>query len=100
MKINFIYFFGNKLEFLIVNTLNAFQLDSLESSHPINVEVNDPAEINFIFDDISYGKVNFQYFKIRFFYTRKNSFLSKGSNLIRMMNAFLTEKTFRKAISV
>ena len=32
--------------------------DSLESSHPVSVEVNNPKEINFIFDSISYDKVN------------------------------------------
>ena len=54
-------------------------LDSLESSHPINVEVNDPAEISSLFDLISYDK---------------------GSSVIRMMNAFLTEASFRKGITV
>ena len=32
--------------------------DSLESSHSINVKVNDPSEINSLFDDITYNKVN------------------------------------------
>jgi aminopeptidase N len=34
-------------------------LDSLEGSHPISVEVNDPSEINALFDKISYDKVSF-----------------------------------------
>lgn len=53
--------------------------DSLESSHPISVEVNDPAEIISLFDSISY---------------------SKGASIIRMMNAYLTEATFKKGVSV
>ena len=30
---------------------------SLETSHPISVDVNNPKEINYIFDAISYDKV-------------------------------------------
>jgi aminopeptidase N len=51
----------------------------LTTSHPISVEVNNPAEINSLFDTISYDK---------------------GSSIIRMMNAFLTEKTFKSGVSV
>ena len=34
----------------------ALALDSLETSHPINVEVNHPNQISEIFDAISYRK--------------------------------------------
>ena len=53
--------------------------DSLESSHPVSVEVNSPYDVEAIFDSISYDK---------------------GASIIRMMNAFLTEPTFRKGVSV
>jgi len=33
----------------------AMNLDSMKSSHPIEVEVNHPDEISEIFDNISYG---------------------------------------------
>ncbi|XP_018019814.1 aminopeptidase N [Hyalella azteca] len=56
----------------------AFVLDSLESSHPISVAVESPNDINQIFDSISY---------------------SKGASIIRMMNNFLTESTFRSGIT-
>jgi glutamyl aminopeptidase len=36
----------------------ALQLDSLASSHPVSVPVNDPKDIEAIFDTISYKKVN------------------------------------------
>ena len=36
----------------------AFSLDSLESSHPISVVVNNPDQISEIFDTISYKKGN------------------------------------------
>ena len=36
----------------------ALNLDCLSSSHPIEVEVKDPADINQIFDTISYCKVD------------------------------------------
>ena len=40
-----------------LNSLKALELDSLSSSHPIEVEVQNPADINQIFDTISYCKV-------------------------------------------
>ncbi|XP_064106708.1 aminopeptidase N-like [Macrobrachium nipponense] len=67
------------MEQLIVDDIqNVFALDSLESSHPISIPVSNPEEIGQIFDDISYDK---------------------GSSIIRMMNSFLTEPTFMKAIN-
>ena len=41
--------------------------DSLESSHPVSVEVNNPQDIGAIFDRISYDK---------------------GASVVRMMNGF------------
>ncbi len=38
-------------------TIVAMYADGLRSSHPISVDVNDPAEIDEIFDSISYEKV-------------------------------------------
>ncbi|CAF0815629.1 unnamed protein product [Brachionus calyciflorus] len=66
------------LDFFFVNQLSTFIQDSLESSHPISVEVNDPNEITSLFDGISYGK---------------------GASIIRMMNAFLTEYTFKRGVT-
>ena len=51
-----------------------FGIDALESSHPISIPVKHPDEINEIFDRISYGK---------------------GASIIRMMEKFITAKTFR-----
>lgn len=36
---------------------NAFNLDSMASTHPVEVDVKHPDEINEIFDTISYQKV-------------------------------------------
>ncbi|CAF0711353.1 unnamed protein product [Brachionus calyciflorus] len=66
------------LDFFFVQKLGPFVQDSLESSHPISVPVKDPSQINSLFDAISY---------------------SKGASIIRMMNAFLTENTFKKGVS-
>ena len=47
-----------QMELFITSKLTrALYKDSLASSHPISVPVNDPAEINEIFDAISYDKV-------------------------------------------
>ena len=46
-------------------------MDALKSSHPIEIEVHHPSEIDEIFDAISY---------------------SKGACVIRMLNDFLTNE--------
>lgn len=51
----------------------ALNLDALRSSHPIEVKVNDPAEIHQIFDAISYYK---------------------GASVIRMLSSWLGVDTF------
>ena len=55
----------------------ALSLDALRSSHPIEVPVKDPAEINQIFDAISY---------------------SKGASVIRMLEVFLGTEVFRSGL--
>lgn len=53
--------------------------DSLFSTRPIKASLENYKEINSLFDSISY---------------------TKGASIIRMMNAFLTERTFKKGVSV
>jgi len=55
----------------------ALSLDSMESSHPIHVEVNHPDEINSIFDAISYAK---------------------GASLLRMCSSFVGDEIFMEGI--
>ena len=55
-----------------------FPYDSLQSSHPVSVEVHHPDEIGQIFDSISYGK---------------------GASIIRMMANFLGIETFNQGIT-
>ena len=43
-------------QFLISEMTGGMSLDSLKSSHPINVDVKSPAEVRQIFDEISYNK--------------------------------------------
>ncbi|CAL4078622.1 unnamed protein product, partial [Meganyctiphanes norvegica] len=62
----------------VVSLQGVFTLDCLESSHPISIPVGHPDEIGQIFDQITY---------------------QKGAAIIRMMNHFLTEKTFRKGVT-
>lgn len=56
----------------------AMGVDDVVTSHPVYVAVYDPVEINRIFDLISYAK---------------------GGALIRMMNFFLGEETFRQGLT-
>ena len=55
----------------------SLQLDALENSHPIKVEVNNPNEIDEIFDKISYRK---------------------GASVIRMLHSVLGEEKFTSGI--
>ena len=56
---------------------DAFALDSLEASHPIQTDVKNDAEVHQMFDSISY---------------------CKGSSVIRMLVSHLGESTFLKGI--
>lgn len=55
----------------------ALDLDSLKSSHPIEVEVQHPDEIDEIFDEISYNK---------------------GACVIRMLHNYIGDEDFRKGM--
>ncbi len=65
-------------DFLISEYSGAMNGDSLNNSHPINVEVKSPDEIAQIFDEISYGK---------------------GGSILRMIEGYVGEDNFRKGIS-
>lgn len=66
------------MDFFSIDDLQkAMELDSDQQSHAISFPVSKPEDIRRIFDAISY---------------------SKGASIIRMMNSFLGEKTFIKAI--
>ena len=65
-------------QFVIQDLQDVFSIDALASSHPISIPVKHPDEINEIFDRISYAK---------------------GASIIRMMDKFLTEKTFRGGLT-
>ncbi|KAJ9055268.1 hypothetical protein DSO57_1005675 [Entomophthora muscae] len=64
-------------EFVTFGFKRGLELDSKCSSHPIEVEVKDPNEVDQFFDDISY---------------------SKGASVIRMLSAYLSEAVFLKGI--
>ncbi|XP_059045599.1 aminopeptidase N-like [Achroia grisella] len=63
--------------YAVDNILSVLNLDSLESSHPVSVPIDDPKRISEVFDEISYRK---------------------GSTLIRMMTMFLGENIFKQAL--
>ena len=67
------------LQFLSMDFTRAMNLDALKNSHPVEVPVGHPSEIDEIFDAISY---------------------SKGSSIIRMMHDFIRDDDFRKGMNV
>ncbi len=64
-------------EFVRLDTAGALSRDSLLNTHPIEVKVNSPSEIEEVFDDISYGK---------------------GASVIRMLEAYTGEENFMKGV--
>lgn len=65
-------------QFQYLDLQSVLRIDALETSHPISIPVGHPDEINEIFDRISYAK---------------------GASIIRMMDHFLSEETFRKGLT-
>ncbi|ESO94410.1 hypothetical protein LOTGIDRAFT_202512 [Lottia gigantea] len=59
--------------------IRAVNLDCLHNSHPIEVKVGHPSEIDEIFDGISY---------------------SKGASIIRMLSDYLGNEDFRKGLNI
>ena len=57
---------------------DSLDTDSLQSSHPVEVEIDDPSEIDEIFDDLAY---------------------SKGSVIVRMLHSYLGPEAFRVGVS-
>jgi tricorn protease interacting factor F2/3 len=64
-------------DFVHGETAGALGRDSLVNTHPIEVKVNSPSEIEEIFDDISYGK---------------------GASIIRMLEAYAGEDSFMRGV--
>lgn len=58
---------------------HAMQLDCLRNSHPIEVPVGHPSEIDEIFDEISYNK---------------------GASVIRMLHHYIGDEDFRKGMNL
>ena len=64
-------------QFVTDDYLRAQRLDSLQNSHPIEIDIANPDEIRTIFDSITY---------------------SKGASVIRMLHAYLGAKDFQKGL--
>ncbi|KAF7263953.1 hypothetical protein GWI33_000819, partial [Rhynchophorus ferrugineus] len=66
-------------QFVNDSYIRALELDSLKNSHPIEVPVGNPSEIDEIFDDISYNK---------------------GASVIRMLHHYIGDEDFRKGMHI
>lgn len=66
-------------QFVTDTYIRALELDALKNSHPIEVPVGHPSEIDEIFDDISYHK---------------------GASVIRMLHAYIGDDDFRKGMNL
>lgn len=64
----------------VTNTyIPALELDALKNTHPIQVPINHPSEIDEIFDAISYNK---------------------AASIIRMLHAFIGDDNFKKGMNI
>ncbi|XP_017887572.1 puromycin-sensitive aminopeptidase isoform X2 [Ceratina calcarata] len=66
-------------QFVTDTYIRALELDGLKNSHPIEVPVGHPSEIDEIFDDISYNK---------------------GACVIRMLHSYIGDDDFRKGMNL
>ncbi|KAL8623437.1 hypothetical protein ACOMHN_058883 [Nucella lapillus] len=66
-------------QFIANDLFRALRLDALESSHPIEIEVGNPAEVDEIFDAISY---------------------SKGAAIINMLHDYIGDEDFRRGLGL
>ena len=66
-------------QYFIETVGTAFAMDQLKTTHPISVHVNEPSEINEIFDNISYDK---------------------GGSILSMLEDYVGEETFRKGLNI
>ncbi|MGI8420628.1 MAG: M1 family metallopeptidase [Candidatus Levyibacteriota bacterium] len=64
-------------QFIFLDHVRALELDGLENTHPIEVEIEDPNDINEIYDAVSY---------------------SKGASIIRMLAEYLGYEHFEKGL--
>ncbi|XP_015267948.1 PREDICTED: puromycin-sensitive aminopeptidase [Gekko japonicus] len=64
-------------QFVSADYTRAHELDALDNSHPIEVNVGHPSEVDEIFDAISY---------------------SKGASVIRMLHNYIGDEDFRKGM--
>ena len=65
--------------FILDSVNSGMRLDSLKSSHPINVKVTNPSEVNEIFDEISYDK---------------------GGSILRMLEDYIGKENFRNGLNI
>ncbi|KAM8947367.1 puromycin-sensitive aminopeptidase [Pelodytes ibericus] len=65
-------------QFVFADYTRAQELDALDNSHPIEVSVGHPSEVDEIFDAISY---------------------SKGASVIRMLHDYIGDEDFRKGMN-
>ncbi|KAH7944783.1 hypothetical protein HPB49_000621 [Dermacentor silvarum] len=77
-------------------TQPALELDSLDTSHPVSTSVRDPADIDALFDSISYNKA-------RLFFFFSSSFLVSAFRgkkaIVAMLEGFLGRQQLRKGLT-
>ena len=88
-------------QFVIENLQYVFGVDALETSRPINIEVNTPAEISSLFDAISYEKGKNKEKKMLISKNVLNSTdsLYTGSCVVRMCADMLGIETFKRGLT-
>lgn len=98
--------FVQQEDYFLGKCFEAMEVDSLSSSHPVSTPVENPAQIQEMFDDVSYDKVHYKTwesfpvkcFSFLFFklFTLWMSF--QGACILNMLREFLSPEAFKLGI--
>jgi len=66
--------FVQQEDYFLGKCFEAMEVDSLSSSHPVSTPVENPAQIQEMFDDVSYDKVHYKTGENCFFFLVFQSF--------------------------
>lgn len=84
-------------QFGVATLQSVFRVDSLESSRPLDFDVNNSASLNTLFDVVVYDKG--ACYKSLTIGTRHVCWLIAGASIVRMMANFLGPETFRRSMT-
>lgn len=102
--------FVQQEDYFLGKCFEAMEVDSLSSSHPVSTPVENPAQIQEMFDDVSYDKVHyktwesfpvkrFSFLFFKLFKSMLRLWMSfQGACILNMLREFLSPEAFKLGI--